>query len=370
MAANPDVSPAACEDNALNVMALPCEGSASVSREQLVAGITKIYSDGFRDFTSIRALRQSHRRWPEARDWTCSILSTFSGQVFKEYLVVVAEVRCVVITTRPRAEEPFERRIVWRSLHFVHQCGCAKHGAQPPELQSVFSPEDPLLLECYGRHVVTFSLGLLPPATNTPRLQQVLVLGLGGAVIPQFFAAASAHTAVDVVEIEPAVVNACGAHGLLSGVRTTHIGDAAEVLLSIDRQYDVVIVDCFDPYADTMLHATTLLERSWRAVSENGVLIVNAHITPDAITLEPFVQVLGEHVHVLRRCGLTQTFVLAARCGAQGTTVQNVREFRAAVKSCTAVAPKLLDEQLVHRSHALAVGSRQVRIWEEGDGSQ
>ncbi len=89
-------------------------------------------------------------------------------------------------------------------------------------------------------------------------LSRVLILGLGGGSLPRLFAAVYPDTAIDVVEIDPAVVKAAQKYMGYKAAKNTrlHILDAAEFVKKRSSKnikaasgfsgYDLILVDCYD----------------------------------------------------------------------------------------------------------------------------
>mmetsp|Transcript_74629 Transcript_74629/g.241309 ORF Transcript_74629/g.241309 Transcript_74629/m.241309 type:complete len:456 (-) Transcript_74629:64-1431(-) len=91
-------------------------------------------------------------------------------------------------------------------------------------------------------------------AAAAQRRLRILCIGLGGGSLPSFFASALPHCEVDVVEREPAVLQAAlQAMGFARGPRLrVAVGDGAEAALAAaaaadeDGVYDAVLVDAYD----------------------------------------------------------------------------------------------------------------------------
>ncbi len=112
----------------------------------------------------------------------------------------------------------------------------------------------------------------------TPQRQNILILGGGAFTLPQYLATKYPDSAIDVVEIDPA----------LAGIARQyfHYGDPANVKMiftdartyvnQTDKQYDIVIVDV---YGDTQV-PFTLLTREYgqhisRIVKPQGIVAAN-----------------------------------------------------------------------------------------------
>lgn len=85
------------------------------------------------------------------------------------------------------------------------------------------------------------------PLVLKPDACRVLVIGLGGGVLPRRLLAAYPELLIDVVEIDPEVVAVCGSYfGIPDDARLRIIvADGREYLQSSDALYDAVMIDAF-----------------------------------------------------------------------------------------------------------------------------
>ena len=171
----------------------------------------------------------------------------------------------------------------------------------------------------------------LPGGDSDQLPKRVAVLGLGLNVLGRFLSELydvgdkrGQRCVIDVVELEPAVVAANVVLGTLAPSRAGteepvtmryHTMDVREALRNptvlSPAEYDLVILDCFDPLAGSMMHATELLFQCRRLLrppsraaalgcpSMGGVLLVNAHLNAHddkqaAVSLAPFVAAFPE----------------------------------------------------------------------------
>jgi spermidine synthase len=149
-----------------------------------------------------------------------------------------------------------------RSLRFE------MHGAR----QSVVKPGDPDHLElAYARAI---------PAVFTwkPDPQRILVVGLGGGTIPMFMRKHLPDSDIDVVELDPAVVEVARSHfGFRDDQRLkAHVGDGRHWIEHARARYDLVVLDAFSahdvPYALTTREFLIAVQQSLAA---DGVVIAN-----------------------------------------------------------------------------------------------
>lgn len=266
--------------------------------------------------------------------------------------------------------------IVFHSIHFVHRTTSVAPRRASFALQSIFQPGMPTVLESYPQHMM--HLGLLayalwnapsalvrslarhsPPKQPSIPLEHpsgwpsvfpsgpVLILGLGGNVLGQCCdAILPPRVPLHVVELEPAVLAACRAHGqtpplealpprtaspaaLQAAYRVTaahprgmtdytfFIADASAYLRfgAPGTTYSLIFLDCYDTEKETMMHSGDLLSQCRARLAPGGCLLVNAHLRPTQTALsDQFMRHGFATVQTLRVRGCDQT-ILACLVG-------------------------------------------------------
>ena len=124
-------------------------------------------------------------------------------------------------------------------------------------------------------------MGGLVGAILHPNPQRSLVIGLGTGSTAGWLGAVPSMQRVDVVELEPAVINvarACSSvnHDVLHNPKVhIHIGDAREVLLAVNNQYDIIFSEPSNPYRAGI--ASLFTEEFYRAtatrMNRNGIFL-------------------------------------------------------------------------------------------------
>ncbi|ORC87103.1 uncharacterized protein TM35_000242530 [Trypanosoma theileri] len=278
------------------------------------------------------------------------------------------------------------------SLHIVDQRAYQHPMQYSFALQSLCQPGRPLQLQCYPYHMVHFGLlmhaiwnapdvffekdkresfnkikhhttiesntDLLNTTTITTNTTNnittttsrgfplmtnvsndgVLLLGLGGNVIGNCLdVALSSDVPIDVVEIEPTVLEICRAHNQLplcevqdqrednkqrqewivsqAHHRYPHyrfiLTDARTFLQDTNKYYSLIFLDCYDPSRERMMHDCNLIDLCHARLIPGGAVIVNAHILPTRETLEEqFLSRGFATVQVLRVAGCDQCIVV------------------------------------------------------------
>jgi spermidine synthase len=138
--------------------------------------------------------------------------------------------------------------------------------------QSVVKPGDPGHLELSYAKAAMAGLAL----TGEPA--RFLVVGLGGGSLPMFLRQHYPNAAIDVVDINPAVVNV--ARKFL-GFRedrllNAHVRDGRQFIEKVQAPYDVIFLDAFGSRSIPE-HLTTqeFLQSVRRAITPDGVVIGN-----------------------------------------------------------------------------------------------
>ena len=121
--------------------------------------------------------------------------------------------------------------------------------------------------------------------------RRVLLLGGGTYSLPKHLlgTAGAADVAIDVVEIDPTVVEIARRHFFVdelecmhgaegTGRLRTYVGDGAAFLASCDAaRYDAIVNDCFaGTVQDAPLLSAEALSDARRALTQNGIYLLNA----------------------------------------------------------------------------------------------
>ncbi|MBX9935524.1 MAG: fused MFS/spermidine synthase [Burkholderiaceae bacterium] len=133
------------------------------------------------------------------------------------------------------------------------------------------------------RLVLNYTKGLLASlylAEQAPR--RVLILGLGGGVMPMALRMLDADIEIDTVELDPAVVKVAQSHFAYQedAKLHTHVQDARVFVRQQQRrrgiQYDLVLIDAFDrDYIPEHLLTREFLQQVRSLLTPAGVLAAN-----------------------------------------------------------------------------------------------
>ena len=121
---------------------------------------------------------------------------------------------------------------------------------------------------------------LLAPLLVKPDPSRILMIGLGGGVLPRFFHDAYPEIEIDVVEVDPRVVDLARRFFGFRGsprLRVTE-GDGRAFVKERARRYDLVLLDAFKggsvPYH---LKTCEFYEEVVHALQADGVLVTNLY---------------------------------------------------------------------------------------------
>lgn len=138
--------------------------------------------------------------------------------------------------------------------------------------QSVVNLTDP-------RHLALAYARVLPASlTFAQSARRTLIIGLGGGSLPRFFHSQFPEMAIDVVEIDPDVVDVAKLHcGFVEDSRMrVHVEDGRDFIETSRGGYDILVLDCFD--AESIPgHLATLefLTFVRNALNPHGIVIAN-----------------------------------------------------------------------------------------------
>lgn len=129
--------------------------------------------------------------------------------------------------------------------------------------------------------VMTYPKMMLGALYVNPRPQSVLIIGLGGGTIPRALTQLIPDIRIDVVEIDPAVVEVAKRHFLFEETPRVRVYEAdgrvfVRRALREKRRYDMVMLDAFDhEYIPEHLLTREFLSEVRSLLNPNGILAAN-----------------------------------------------------------------------------------------------
>jgi spermidine synthase len=185
-------------------------------------------------------------------------------------------------------------------------------------LQSAMNLKDSTVLRLiYSRYT---SLGF----AFRPDAKKILIIGLGGGSIPKKLQKEFPYLEMDVVEIDPEVIQMAKSHFNVRDGKNLrlHAQDGRLFLTRTSNQYDIILIDAY--YSDAMpFHLATreFFELAQRKLTPNGIVVANLI---SAVT-GPSGKIVRAFVKTQRRI-FPQTYIFAARRpeNVSVDTIQNV----------------------------------------------
>lgn len=158
--------------------------------------------------------------------------------------------------------------VVTESDNGVRTLWFQKNGAR----QSVVKPGDPDYLE------LPYARAMLSSLAFCERAERVLIIGLGGGTLPAFLHKHYPAMGIDVVDIDPDVVEVARKFFNLAEDATlrVHVADGRRFVEESREPYDIIMLDAYGPDSIPS-HLATLefLKAARRALSPTGIVAGN-----------------------------------------------------------------------------------------------
>jgi spermidine synthase len=137
-----------------------------------------------------------------------------------------------------------------------------------------------ILLDDINYHVYDYSLMAMQSMlfVNNTFDSNILIVGLGGGVIPRSLSILYPHAKIDVIEIDPEVVKIAKEYFYFteSDNVKAHIGDAYNMIQKLDNKYDVVILDAFTTsYTPIHLMSMEFITLLNNILKDNSIIAMN-----------------------------------------------------------------------------------------------
>ena len=135
------------------------------------------------------------------------------------------------------------------------------------------------------RHVFDYTRYFHAPLlfTDEAEVDRVLFVGGGGFTGPRIFHETYPNATVDVVELDPAVIDAADRYfGIPDSPRmNVHRGDGRQYLEETDRTYDVIVLDAYrKDEVPFQLTTVEFMQRAAERLDDDGVLVANLISAP------------------------------------------------------------------------------------------
>lgn len=129
--------------------------------------------------------------------------------------------------------------------------------------------------------VFDYSKTVMAGLLSTPNPKRILVLGLGGGSIPRVYAKLYPQAAIDVVEIDPAVVQVAAEwfDFKASASMKVHVKDGRQFVKQagvFQQKWDLLVLDAFNgDYIPEHMMTREFLEECKAILTPNGTLVAN-----------------------------------------------------------------------------------------------
>ncbi len=204
------------------------------------------------------------------------------SNLFVVAVAAAAAVMCVSVNAQPDFSqlsmfEVDEVRSLYRNVRVIEGGGirCITFGRRG-NMQTCIDPKQP------KKMVLDYTKALMTAFYMRPEPQRVLVVGLGGGVLPLAIQQAFPGAHVDVVEIDPAVARSAVVHfGFAENNKLSLSVQDGRVFVRKQRRkgmkYDVVLLDAFEQ-SNVPDHMTTkeFLQELRDILTNDGVIAANS----------------------------------------------------------------------------------------------
>lgn len=171
-------------------------------------------------------------------------------------------------------------------------------------------------------HFFDYSLLGMYSLLFVPSPSNVLVVGLGGAVIPREFLYYYSDIKIDIIEIDPDMVKIAKDFFFFKETNNVNIylGDAFNVVKELSSKYDIVILDAFlGNYIPFHLMSIEFLQSVSEVLKEDAVLAVNSCSVHPAFNnqLNTFRKIYGEKIYCIngiRNSLVTMIYIPSGNC--------------------------------------------------------
>lgn len=133
-------------------------------------------------------------------------------------------------------------------------------------------------IEKPSSYVFDYSFLIMHSLLINPYPSNILVVGLGGGVIPREMEKYASNSKVDVIEIDPEVLKVAQEYFFFKEKDNlkVHIGDAFDVVKSINKIYDMIIIDVFlTNYTPFHIMSREFFKSVFDILADDGVVAVN-----------------------------------------------------------------------------------------------
>jgi spermidine synthase len=153
------------------------------------------------------------------------------------------------------------------------------------------------------KHVFDYSLLAMHSLLFNLRPSNILIVGLGGGVIPKEMEKYTSSN-IDVIEIDPEVVRLSKEYFFFKETDRlkVYIGDAFDVVKTLSKKYDIVILDAFlTNYIPFHIMSIEFFKSVYNVITDDGLVAVNvANMHPSyGSQINTIRKVFGDHLYFI-----------------------------------------------------------------------
>jgi len=161
------------------------------------------------------------------------------------------------------------------------------------------------------KHVFDYTMLAMHTLLFKPHPSSILVIGLGGGIIPRELGKYAPNSIIDIIELDPAIKSIAENYFFFKESERikVHIGDAFGVVKKLSRKYDIIIVDAFlSNYIPFHLMSLEFFKSINKITKKSGVVAFNISSVHPSFSsqVNTIRSVFGDELYELR--GPTNSF--------------------------------------------------------------
>ena len=154
-------------------------------------------------------------------------------------------------------------------------------------------------------HVFDFTLLAMGSLQLSPNPSKILIVGLGGGIIPMKMAKELPNAKIDIIELDPEVVRLAKKYFFFKEIGNikVYIGDAFQVAKEMTCLYDIAIIDAyFSGYIPFHIMSKEFFKTIHNITSEDGLIAVNmANVHPSFYSqVNTIRHIFGDNLYHMR----------------------------------------------------------------------
>jgi len=167
-----------------------------------------------------------------------------------------------------------------------------------------YSEQSAINVEDLREHMYDYSLLAMRGLDFIPEPSRILVVGLGGGIIPRELRHSLPDAEIDIIEIDEHVIDVAKDFFFFEedDKMKVHHGDAFIIVQEMKEQYDFIVVDAFlGNYTPFPLMSVEFLECLYKLSSDKSILTLNCSRMHPSFNsqINTFRSVYGDGIHQL-----------------------------------------------------------------------